>query len=172
MPSRIVWIRWARAGSKPRRTAIASFGRGSDRQTISVALLSSLPDSIIAVRLRSKSVAQSACPLATAISFAACVAPSAYWKYSFCSMPLVLNHAVGMSQPEVEPTSANDTRRPLASCGQLLTPPPGRHTTMAWEIGLPSYFAVAVAVTAEALLARVEPHRPIHATVTWWFGVA
>jgi hypothetical protein len=45
-------------------------------------------------------------------------------------MVCFLNHAVGMSQPEVEPTSANDTRLPLPPSGQLFTSP-GLHTTMA-----------------------------------------
>jgi hypothetical protein len=57
-------------------TAMASLGSGSDCQTILVASLPSLPDSIIAFRFRSKSVAQSTWPLATAISLAAWVAPS------------------------------------------------------------------------------------------------
>jgi hypothetical protein len=51
-------------------------GERSDCQTILVASLPSLPDSIMALRLRSKSVAQSTWPLATAISLAAWVAPS------------------------------------------------------------------------------------------------
>jgi hypothetical protein len=46
-------------------------------------------------------------------------------------MPRRLNHEVGMSQPEVEPTSANETRLPLAPSGQLVTSP-GLHTTIAW----------------------------------------
>src|SRR5262249_48786064 len=124
-------MRLVSAGSKPCRAAIASLGSGSDCQTISVAAFSSLPDSIIALRLRSKSVAQSTCPLATAISFAACVAPSEYWKYSFGLIPRVRNQAVGISQPDVEPTSANDTRRPLPSCGHDLIPLPGLQTTIA-----------------------------------------
>src|SRR5215470_5904405 len=122
MPRRMVWIRLARAGSKPLRTAMASLGRGSDSHTISVAFLSSLPDSIMAVRFRSKSVAQSTWPDATAISLAAWVAPSEYVKYSLGLIPFVLNHAVGISQPDVEPTSAKDTRLPLPSSGQVLIP--------------------------------------------------
>ena len=70
-------------------------------------------------------MAQSTWPLATAISFAAWVAPSEYWKNSFGLIPLVRNHAVGISQPDVEPTSANETRRPLPSCGHALMPLPG-----------------------------------------------
>src|SRR6202022_3007403 len=123
--------RLASAPSKPWRTARASLGSGSDCHTTSVAARSSLPDSIIAVRLRSKSVAQSAWPLATLISLAAWVAPSEYAKRVFGSSPLALNHALGMSQPDVEPTSANDTRLPLASSGHTLTPLPGLQTTMA-----------------------------------------
>src|SRR5262245_44454499 len=124
-------MRRASAGSKFFGTAIASLGSGSDCQTTSVALRSSLPPSIIALRFRSKSVAQSTWPLATEISLAAWVAPSEYAKYSFGLMPLVLNHAVGMSQPEVEPTSANDTRLPLAPSGHDFTLP-GPQTTIAW----------------------------------------
>ena len=71
-------MRSASAGSKPLGTAMASLGRGSDVHTTSVAFFSSLPPSIMALRLRSKSVAQSTWPLATAISLAACVAPSEY----------------------------------------------------------------------------------------------
>ena len=124
-------MRFASAGSNPLRTAMASLGSGSDCQTISVAFLSSLPDSIIAVRFRSKSVAQSTCAAATAISFAAWVAPSEYTKYSFGLIPFVLNQADGISHPEVEPTSANETRLPFASSGQVLMPWPGLHTTIA-----------------------------------------
>src|SRR5262245_18430777 len=131
MPTRIFWIRSASSGSKSFGTAIASLGRGSDVHTTSVAVRSSLPPSIIALRLRSKSVAQSTWPLATEISFAACVEPSEYAKYSLGLMPFVRNHAVGMSQPEVEPTSANDTRLPLAPSGHDFTLP-GPHTTIAW----------------------------------------
>jgi hypothetical protein len=131
MPRRISWSRLVVTGSKPLRTAIASLGSGSEVQTTSVAVFSSRPDSIIAFRLRSKSVAQSTWPLATDISLAACVAPSEYAKKVFGSMPRVLNHAVGISQPDVEPTSANDRRLPLPSCGHVLMPCPGLHTTMA-----------------------------------------
>ena len=92
------------------RTAIASLGRGSDCQTIAVASAGKLPPSIMAVRLRSKSVARSTCFSATAISLAACVAPSEYWKYCCGSIPCFLNQAVGMSQPDVEPTSAKEMR--------------------------------------------------------------
>jgi len=44
--------------------------------------------------------------------------------------PFALNHAVGISQPEVEPTSANETRLPRAPSGQFFTVP-GLQTTMA-----------------------------------------
>src|SRR5262249_55770548 len=123
-------MRWASAGSKLLGTAIASLGSGSDVQTTSVARRSSLPPSIIALRLRSKSVAQSTCPLATEISLAAWVAPSEYAKYSLGLMPRVLNHAVGINQPDGEPTSANDPRLPLAPSGHFTLP--GPHTTIAW----------------------------------------
>src|SRR5216110_1388416 len=126
----ICWMRRARAGSKVLGTAMASLGKGSDVHTTSVAFRSSRPPSIMALRLRSKSVAQSTCPLATEISLAAWVAPSEYAKYSLGLMPLVLNHAVGISQPDVEPTSAKDTRLPLAPSGHDLTLP-GPHTTIA-----------------------------------------
>src|ERR1700719_3144176 len=66
------------AGSSPARTAIASFGRSSEVQTILVACGEMAPFAIIAVRFRSKSVARSVCPLATDISLAAWVAPARF----------------------------------------------------------------------------------------------
>ncbi len=60
--------------------AIASLGSGSEVQMI--LLLSSLmrPLAIMALRLRSKSVAMSTWPELTAISLAGCVAPSLYFQ--------------------------------------------------------------------------------------------
>ena len=68
------------------RTTMASFGSGSDVQTILLASRLTMPPSIMAVRLRSKSVARSTLPEETAISLAAWVAPSRYCQNAFGSI--------------------------------------------------------------------------------------
>ena len=70
----VIWA--ARSGDVPFGTAIASLGRGADVHTILLASGFTLPLSIMALRLRSKSVAKSTCPFETATSFAAWVDPS------------------------------------------------------------------------------------------------
>ena len=71
----------------PFGSAIASFGSGADVQTILFAVrLDACREAIIALRLRSKSVAMSTWPELTAISFAAWVAPSLYFQKVFGSI--------------------------------------------------------------------------------------
>ena len=65
---------------------MASFGRGSEVQTILLASSFTLPAAIIALRLRSKSVARSTWPEDTATSLAAWVAPSLYCQNNFGSI--------------------------------------------------------------------------------------
>src|SRR5262245_22602429 len=112
---------------------MASLGSGSEVQTILLLSAFTLPDSTIELRLRSKSVGRSTWPLCTAISLAAVVAPSLYFQNVFGSIfQTSLEYQVGISQPEVEPTSANEIARPLVSSGNFATFRSGFPITIAW----------------------------------------
>src|SRR5262245_60861512 len=99
---------------------MASFGNGSDVQNTLVLPSLIRPEAIIALRLRSKSVARSTCPACTAISLAGCVAPSEYFQNVFGSIfHTAFEYQLGISQPEVEPTSAKEIDNPLVSSGNF-----------------------------------------------------
>ena len=119
-------MRLARAGSKFLGTAMASLGSGSDCQTISVAFLLELAglDHRVAVAVevgRAVDLAARDGDLVGGVGGAVGVVEVLLGIDAL----RVRNHAVGMSQPEVEPTSAKDTRLPLPSSGHTLTREPG-----------------------------------------------